>query len=163
MRILLLVGAFFLIANKGMSQTATPRPEKFGNATIDAYIDSVYTFVDKQKGLSATLDTLEMDIVKARDNEDEDAIDGLIARFTGLEASYKALEESSKSLTSETVNATKATTQCGMKAPKCATGIKDASALLKDRATSMIADKAKMAEIKAKAEAAKKAYEQADN
>ncbi len=161
MRTFFLICLFFLVASVGMAQ-GSAKPEKFGNATIDSYIDSVYSFIGKQKLLSGKLDTLETDIAKAKEEENEDAIDGLIGRFSGIETAYKLLDNDSKKLTVDGASATKASTDCGLKAPKCAAGVKTATAALKETVSSIVADKTKMAEIKAKAEAAKKSMEKSD-
>ena len=158
MRTFLLVGVFFLTAHLAVAQGSAAKPEKFGNATVDKYIESVYGFVDKQKGLSSALAKLNGDIDKAVKDEDEGAIDGLLGRFTDLETSYKALDGDSKKLSSDGATASKATSQCGTKAPKCAEGLKKATALLSGSVSSILADRTKMSEMKAKAEAAKKQY-----
>lgn len=163
MKSILLAGVFLVTAHLVVAQNDAAKPEKFGNATVDKYIESVYGFVDKQKGLSSALAKLNLDIDKAVKDEDESAIDGLLGRFSDLETSYKALDGDSKKLTSDGATASKATSQCGMKAPKCADGVKKATALLSGSASSILADRTKMSEMKAKAEAAKKQYEKAGN
>jgi len=162
MKTLGLICVFSFVASLATAQATVKKPEKFGNAVIDKYIDSVYGFIDKQKSLSGSLNKLEADILKAKDDEDEDAIDGLIARFTGIETSYKALDDDSKKLGTDGATAAKASSQCGAKAPKCAEGVKAATNLLKETGASIVSDKLKIAEIKAKAEAAKKSMEKSD-
>lgn len=159
MKNLFLAGIFFAVAGTCFGQNSGEKPEKFGNATIDKYIESVYRFVDKQKGLSSTLSKLQTDISKAIEDENEDAIDGLIGRFADLEASHKALDADSKKLTNDGTAASKATSQCGSKAPKCAEGLKKATGMLSTSASALVSDRTKMTEMKAKAEAAKKQYE----
>ncbi len=153
---------FSLIALLAMITTVTyaqDKPASSGNGTIDAFVDSAYAVIDQQKVLGEELATIQTDAQTAIDNEDESAIEPLMARFETLKAGYDVLEGKATDLIAGGADATAASKDCGFKAPKCLKAVKSTVSVLKTTTEAIAKDKAKILEIEAKVKVAKEKYE----